>query len=140
MGNCSLMGSRSLMAISRPLFAPWASSAECLIVPNGPPVFVFTSKVPAECHLQHPTIMYKLLYSKIIMYLFYFRWVSIYGIYFWWLHFLSSKTLLVELSGNHVSQILIYKMNICKVKNYIESSHKIYIIQQQYLLHTNCFI
>ena len=134
MGNCSLMGSRSLMAISRPLFAPWASSAECLIVPNGPPVFVFTSKVPAECHLQHPTIMYKLRYSKMIMYLFLFlfHWVSIYDDYFWWLHYLSSDSLLVELSGNHVSQILIYKMNIYIVKNYIESSHKIYIIQQQY--------
>ena len=136
MGNCSLMGSRSLMAISRPLFAPWASSAECLIVPNGPPVFVFTSKVPAECHLQHPMIMYKLRYSKMIMYLFLFlflfHWVSIYDDYFWWLHYLSSDSLLVELSGNHVSQILIYKMNMYIVKNYIESSRQIYIIQQQY--------
>jgi hypothetical protein len=51
MGNCSLMGSKSLIAISRPLLAPWASSSGCLIVPNGPPVFVWTSNVPAECHL-----------------------------------------------------------------------------------------
>lgn len=47
------MGSKSLTAISRPLLASWASSSGCLIVPNGPPVFVWTSKVPAECHLQH---------------------------------------------------------------------------------------
>lgn len=53
MGNCSLMGSRSLTAMSRPLLAPCASSAEYLMVPKGPPVFVLTSKVPAECHLNH---------------------------------------------------------------------------------------
>ena len=53
MGNCSLMDSRSLTAMSRPLLAPCASSAEYLMVPKGPPVFVLTSKVPAECHLHH---------------------------------------------------------------------------------------
>lgn len=53
MGNCSLMGSRSLTAMSRPLLAPCASSAAYLMVPKGPPVFVLTSKVPAECHLNH---------------------------------------------------------------------------------------
>ena len=47
------MGSKSRTAISRPLLAPWASSAACFMVPKGPPVLLFTSKVPAECHLNH---------------------------------------------------------------------------------------
>lgn len=50
-GNCSLNGSKSLTAISRPLLAECACSAASLMVPNGPPVLVFTSYVPAECHL-----------------------------------------------------------------------------------------
>lgn len=58
-GNCSLRGSKSLTAISRPLLAPWASSAWCLMVPKGPPVFVFESKVPAECHLHKQIITKK---------------------------------------------------------------------------------
>jgi hypothetical protein len=39
--------------MSRPMLAPCASSAEYLMVPKGPPVFVLTPKVPAEHHLNH---------------------------------------------------------------------------------------
>jgi hypothetical protein len=39
--------------MSRPLLAPCASSAEYLMVPKGPSVFVLTPKVPAEYHLNH---------------------------------------------------------------------------------------
>lgn len=52
MGNCSLMGSTSLTAISSPALAPCACSAGFFMVPKGPPVLVATSKVPAECQLR----------------------------------------------------------------------------------------
>lgn len=52
MGKKRLIGSRSLTAISRPLLASWTSSCGSLVVPNVPPIFVFTSYIPAECHLQ----------------------------------------------------------------------------------------
>lgn len=46
------MGSSSLTAISSPALAPCACSAGFFMVPNGPPVLVATSKVPAECQLR----------------------------------------------------------------------------------------
>lgn len=63
-GNCSLMGSKSLTAMSRPLLASCASSDACFMVPNGPPVLDFWSKVPAECHLYHQIIHRTNQYNK----------------------------------------------------------------------------
>lgn len=40
------------MAFFKPLLEPWLYSSSLLIDPLGPPVFVFTSYVPASCHLQ----------------------------------------------------------------------------------------
>ena len=60
-GVVFLMDFKSWTTISKPLLASWVSSAACFMISKGPPILHFTSKVPAECHVQIAQVNHDLL-------------------------------------------------------------------------------